>query len=164
MRNKPEKVIRGQSLDLLERRAKELEFNLADHGKLLGEGQKLLDQSFRQIKKAVLYGMLGRQGPEVERGPFRNLREQESGANKVAAVETARSREETLSRNSKLRIARGRKISRLRGQPRASVRRGAGKTDPAAVSSSSQVSSSQGWKLTCSRAGCTVQRVFHVGM
>jgi len=43
---------------------------LADHGKFLGKRQKLLDQSFRQIKKAVVYGTLGRQGPEEVRGSF----------------------------------------------------------------------------------------------
>lgn len=43
---------------------------MADHGKFWGKGQKLLEQSFRQIKKAAVYEMLGRQGPEVERGPL----------------------------------------------------------------------------------------------
>lgn len=70
-------------------KAKELEFNLADHGKFLGKRQKLLDQSFRQIKKAVVYEMLGRQGPEVERGPFQ---ESEGANNKVAATAITRSK------------------------------------------------------------------------
>lgn len=43
---------------------------MADHGKFLGKRQKLLDQNFRQIKKAVVYELLGRQGPEVKRGSF----------------------------------------------------------------------------------------------
>lgn len=57
-------------MELCERQAKELEFNLADHGKFWGKRQKLLEQSFRQIKKVAVYEMLGRQGPEVERGPL----------------------------------------------------------------------------------------------
>lgn len=99
----------------------EPESNLADHGKFWGRGQKLLDQSFRRIKKAVMYKLLGRQGPEVERGPFHESEGAGIRDNKGAAVETARSREEKFSRNSKLKIARGRKISKFRGQARASV-------------------------------------------
>lgn len=61
-------------------KAKELEFNLADHGKFLSKRQKVLDQSFRQIKKAVVYEILGQQGLEMvgERVVFEGPREQEA--------------------------------------------------------------------------------------
>lgn len=53
---------------------------MADHGKFLSKRQKVLDQSFRQIKKAVVYEILGQQGLEMvgERVVFEGPREQEA--------------------------------------------------------------------------------------